>query len=200
MDHKYPQKLKLKSGDSLEVRPVTPKDEDALYKFFTDLPENCTEFLKDNVRDPAVIRRFLTKSDPNMVWALVALEKSGKIVADASIHTTILGWKRHIGEIRVVVAPSHHKQGLAKGLIHHLVNYASIKELKKLEAQILSNQEGARRAFEHLGFREEARLVDHALDHKHRFHDLVILTNTVEDMWRQMEDMISDMEIARCRY
>jgi len=33
-----------------------------------------------------------------------------------------------------------------------------------------------------------------------RLHDLVIMTNTVEDLWKKMADMISDMDMARDGY
>ena len=98
-----------------------------------------------------------------------------------------------------MVDPRFQKQGLATQLIHDLVNEASLRNLRKLEAQVLVIQEGVTNAFKHLGFIEEARLKNHALDIDGREHDLLILTNTVDDLWKKMEDLILDMEVARAQ-
>jgi RimJ/RimL family protein N-acetyltransferase len=199
MANRYPKKITLKSGEVVELRPLAASDEAALVAFFAALPPESTEFLKDDVRDPEVVKRFIRKADPDTIWAMLAVA-GDKIVGDATLHVSQIGWRRHVGEVRVVVAPDYHKQRLATALIHELVNQASHKELQKLEAQILDSQVGARKAFEKLGFSEEARLKEHAIDLQGRLHDLVILTNTVDDLWSKMEDMISDMEHARDGY
>ena len=141
-----------------------------------------------------MVKGFITALNHERVWSLVALKEQGQIVADATLHMTPRGWRRHVGEVRVVVSPAFHKVGLATSLIHELVNQASLRGLQKLEAQILDSQVGARMAFEHLGFREEGRLKGHAMDLDGRPHDLVLLTNTVDDLWNKMETMIADMD------
>jgi RimJ/RimL family protein N-acetyltransferase len=195
METNYPIKVTLKGGKVLELRPLAAQDEQALIDFFKELPREDTQFLKDDVKDPEVVRRFVTELDLNKVWSIVALD-GGKIVGDATLHMSQRGWRRHVGEVRVVVAHEFQKQRLATTLIHELVNQASVRELKQLEAQILDNQINARKAFEHLGFREEARLKDAAMDLDGNLRGLVIMTNTVDDLWHKMEEMISDMEIS----
>lgn len=199
METSYPIKVTLKRGKTVVLRPLEQSDEAALIEFFRDLPRECTEFLKDDVKNPEVVKRFVQKKDPESVWSVLAFSE-GRVVGDATLHMYQHGWRRHLGEIRVVVAPEFQKQGLASTLIHELVNKATLHELRKLEALILDNQVQARKAFERFGFREEARLHDHAMDLDGRLHDLVILTNTVDDLWRKMEDMISDMEVGRDGY
>ncbi len=197
MDNGYPKKVTLKSGKVLTLRPLQSSDEAELVRFFSDLPSECTAFLKDNVRDPHVVRRFVRERDTDRVWAVLAFTDDGRVVGDATLHMDHHGWRRHVGEVRVVVAPSMQRHRLATTLIHELVNHASLTGLKKLEAQVLDSQVGARTAFEHLGFREEARLKGHALDLNNNLHDLLILTNTVDDLWQKMEDLISDLELTR---
>jgi RimJ/RimL family protein N-acetyltransferase len=199
MTDRYPTKVTLRSGTVVTLRPLVPDDETALISFFAGLPPEATAFLKDDVRDPKVVQRFTQKIDVNQVWSLLAWH-GDKIVGDATLHLTQRGWRRHIGEVRVVVSPEFHQNGLATSLIHELVNQASLRELKKLEAQILDSQLGALKAFQQLGFREEARLKEHALDLQGKAHDLLILTNTVDDLWRKMEDLISNLEFMRDGY
>jgi len=193
----YPKQVTLKNKELIELRPLDPsRDEKALIQFFAGLPRESTAFLKDDVRDPEVVRRFISKADPDTIWAILAVKPDGTIVGDATLHMSQLGWRRHVGEVRVVVASTYHKQRLATALIHELVNQASLRELRKLEAQVLDSQIGAWRALERLGFAEEARLRRHAMDLDGGLHDMVILTNTVDDLWKKMEDKISDMDHA----
>jgi len=195
----YPKQITVKSGERVDLRPLTSSDMQALIDFFAGLPAESTQFLKHNVRDAEVVRGFL-KSDPSSIWAIVAVTADGNIVGDATLHMTQLGWRRHVGEVRVVVATAYQKQGLATQLIHELVNQASIKGLRKLKAEILDSQTGARQAFVRLGFIEEARLKQHALSSDGQLHDIVILTNTVDDLWKKMEDLICDMEYSPDTY
>ncbi len=192
MSNEYPKTLTLRAEKEVMIRPLEKGDEEGLIAFFAGLPAEATLYLKHDVRDPEVVRQFVREQNPDKIWPILALH-DGKVIADATLRMHVYGWRRHVGEIRVVVAPGYQKFGLATALIHELVNHASLRELRKLEAQILGNQTGARTAFERLGFREEARLKDHAVDHRKNTHDLIILTNTVDDLWAKMEEMIADI-------
>jgi RimJ/RimL family protein N-acetyltransferase len=197
----YPKRVTLRSGASLTLRPLTEADEAALLRFFGALPQESTQYLKEDVRAPeAVLRHFFRERDPERDWSVIALLDDGRIVGEATLHADRHGWRRHVGEVRVVVDPGMQKQRLATTLIHELVNQASVRGLRKLEAQILHAQAGARAAFDHLGFREEARLVGHALDHLGSAHDLLLLTVAVDDLWRKMENLITDMELRPYSY
>jgi len=193
----YPQTVSLKQGKTVTLRLLEAGDRAKLLAFFQALPPQSTEFLKEDVRDPAVVDRFCDELDHDKVWCLLAVAPDGAIVANATLHMSARGWYRHLGEVRVVVADAYHKHGLATKMLRQLVNHASVRGLRKLEARILDSQGAARTAFEHLGFREEARLKDHALDIDGRHHDLLLLTNTVEDLWRKMEEMVMDLDLGR---
>ena len=199
MDATYPKKLQLNDGRVVEIRPMESSDLDALVDFFGRLPTDSTDFLKDDVKDPAVVTRFVANYNPELVWPVLAL-KDGRVVGDATLHMQQRGWRRHVGEVRVVVDPEFRRSHLAIGMIHELVDQASLRKLAKLEAQILGSQVGALRAFQQLGFTEEARLKGHALDAAGHTHDLLIMTNTVADLWTKMTDMIEDHEFHRDVY
>jgi len=194
---RYPLRAVLKSGRPVFLRPLQHRDEAELAFFFSELPRECTEFLKDDVHDPEVVRGFIRQCGTDRVYAILALTEEDRVVGDGTLHMNLHGWRRHVGEVRVVVSPEFQRQGLATALIRELVNQASVLGLKKLEAQILDSQEGARIAFEQLGFREEARLRAHALDVHNRLHDLLILTHNVDDPWLSMEILIEDLDFSR---
>jgi RimJ/RimL family protein N-acetyltransferase len=197
MQPEYPKRVKLKNGQAVTLRPLESSDEDDLIRFFVSLPRECTQFLKHNVREPQVVRRFVREADSDTVWCILALADDGRVMGDATLHMHRMGWGRHVGEVRVVVDPTLHKQRLAISLIHELLNHASARGLRRLKAEILDSQTGARIALERMGFREEARLKNHALDYEDRVHDLLLLTTTVEDLWGRMEDLITDLDMAR---
>lgn len=197
MDQGYPKKVTLKSGNKVTLRPLEGGDEEALYRFFAGLPPESTDFLRDDVKDRKVVARWVRERDPDRVWVLLALGEDGAVVGNASLQLSKSGWRRHVGEVRAVVSRELQKQHLATAMVHELVNQASLRSLKKLEAQILDVQQGARTVFERFGFREEARLRGHALDLRGKPHDLVILTSAVDDLWKKMEDLIEDLEFAR---
>ena len=199
MDQGYPRKVTLKGGASITLRQLSGDDEEALYRFFSTLPPESTEFLRDDVRDRQTIARWVRERDPDRIWVLLAVDERGTIVGNASLHIG-RGWRRHIGEVRVVVSASMQKQRLATALVHELVDRASVRSLKRLEAQILDVQEGARAVFQHFGFREEARLRGHAVDLQGKPHDLLILTSAVDDLWKTMQDLIDDSEFVRDAY
>lgn len=196
MDNSYPKNMKLKDGRDVEIRPLEDNDVGALVAFFKGLPEDSTQFLKEDVQDAKVVSRFVADANPDLTWPVVAVH-DGKIVADATLHMQQRGWRRHVGEVRVVVTPEFRRSRLAMALIHELVNQASLRKLKKLEAQILASQTGALKAFQQLGFLEEARLKDHAMGARGGLHDLIIMTNTVDDLWSKMEDLMHDMDVTR---
>lgn len=189
-----PKRVKLKNGRIVTLRPLEKSDEADLGRFFADLPPEATEFLRDDVRDPQVIRRFIEERDPDRVYCILALTDEGRIVADATLHKDPRGWRRHVGEIRVVVAPELQKQRLASALIRELVAHASFIGLKKVVAQILDSQPEVKLSFERHGFRQEARLVGHALDMHGRPHDILVLTNHVDALWDSMQDLLTDLD------
>jgi RimJ/RimL family protein N-acetyltransferase len=193
----YSKQVTLNNGESVLLRPLRPTDEAALVRFFAELPLESTQFLKHDVRDPAVVHGFMETASPEKVWAIVAVTQDERIVGDATLHMTQRGWRRHVGEVRGVVAQDYRRQRLAAALIHELVEHASLNGLRRLEAQVLDTQGGAIKVFNRLGFREAARLPEHAMDLTGGLHDLLILTNSVDDLWENMEELISTLDIAR---
>ena len=143
-----------------------------------------------------MVKQFVANLNTDSILPIVAVSADGKIVADATLHMVQRGWRRHVGEVRGVVAEEYRRQGVATALVRELVEQASVRGLKKLKAEILDSQTGAFKVFQRMGFKEEARLKQHALDLDDQLHDVLILTNAVDDLWRNMEELISGMEIA----
>jgi len=171
---KYPQVLKLRDGSQVKVRPLQATDEQAFHAFFCALPETERLLFKHRVTDRKVIRQWCKKIDYGWILPLLALDGK-KVVADASLHQSLGGWKRHIGRISVVVHPDYRQRGLATALIKDLIYVARNIGLEWLEAEFMGEQQGARQAFARLGFTELMLLKDYVKDMQALPHDYVLM-------------------------
>ena len=192
---RYPKTVKLKDGSSITLRPLQPTDENAFHAFFVGVPDTERILFKHRVTDLAVIQEWCRKLDYTKILPIVAVsgdkpsprfesdekrarkpEGSGRqIVADASLHQTLGGWKRHIGRISIVVHPSIRGNGLAGLLLNELIEIARDVGLEKLEAEFLGDQKAARRVFEARGFNQFLYLQDYVKDMQAISHDYVLM-------------------------
>jgi RimJ/RimL family protein N-acetyltransferase len=175
------------------LRPPERDDEERLHEFFSSLPEEDRMFLKEDVTDRAVIRRWPQATDPDRTFALLALDGS-RVVADATLHRNPHAWSRHVGEIRLVVSRDWQRHGLAAVMAHELVAAATERGIDLIEARVLEGQHGAQQAMERLGFEVDVVLRNRATDRTGRRRSVVIMTRDVAELWRRMEDMMNDLE------
>ena len=170
----YPKAMKLKNGTSVMIRPLENGDEKRFHVFFVAVPDNERILFKHRVTDPQVIREWCQRIDYGKILPLLALD-GDKVVADASLHQTLGGWKRHIGRLSVVVHPSYRGRGLAGILVSELIEIARNVGLEKLEAEFLGEQSAARRVFQERGFHEMLVLEDYVKDMQAISHDYVLM-------------------------
>jgi RimJ/RimL family protein N-acetyltransferase len=142
---------KLKDGTVVTLRPMVRGDQEALYRFFVDLPDELLLFLRHDVKNRAVIQEWADHLDYGRVLPLLALA-GDEIVADATLHRVPHGWKRHVGRIRVVVSPRYMRLGLATLMLNELVALGHELGLEKLWAEIPLDSVGAIRACRNAGF------------------------------------------------
>ncbi len=171
---RYPKAVKLKNGTSVMLRPLEATDEKQFHAFFVAVPDTERILFKHRVTDAEVIRDWCKRIDYGKILPLLALD-GDKVVADASLHQTLGGWKRHIGRLSVVVHPSYRGWGLAKILVNELVHIARDVGLEKLEAEFLGEQQAARRVFQEHGFNELLVLEDYVKDMQAISHDYVLM-------------------------
>src|SRR5207245_823989 len=117
----------------------------------------------------------------------VVAETGGKIAGYATIHTNDALWTHHVGELRVLVSRDHRGLGLGKRLTNEAFAIAKDMGLKKITAQMTTDQQGARQVFEHLGFRPEALLADHVLSREGHLHDLLVMSYDVAGFSNDVE-------------
>jgi L-amino acid N-acyltransferase YncA len=157
---------------------MEPSDRDALLSFVRSLPNDDLIFLRTDITEPKTVDAWMTYIKSGRTISVVA-EVDGKITGYASIHMNDALWTRHVGELRVLVGRDQRNIGLGKRLTNEAFAIAKDLGLKKITAQMPTEQRSARQVFERLGFRPEALLADHVMSRDGQTHDLLIMSYDV---------------------
>ena len=171
---KFPKDIRLKDGSKFKLRPLRKDDEKAFHEFFLNVPAQERMFIKHRVTEPEVIRDWCRNIDLGRNLPLLALA-DGKIIADATLHQQLGGWKRHIGRVSILVLPDYRGRGLARTMVAEMVDLARQAGLEKLEAEFIGEQEAAVKMFALLGFGNILRLDDYVKDMQAVTHDYVLM-------------------------
>lgn len=175
----YQKEGVLKDGTRVVLRPMAQEDRDKLIDFFSRVDEKDLMFLRTDVRDPKIIDDWVKNIDYRRVFPLLA-EVDGKIVGDATLHMRKLGWKRHLGNVRVVVTKEYQNKGLATLLINEIVELAGEFALEKLVAEIHLQAPAAIAVFKKAGFAAKAIFEDLVKDPSGKKGDLVVMVCDVQ--------------------
>jgi L-amino acid N-acyltransferase YncA len=171
----YPTELTLRDGSRVSIRPMEREDEKALLEFFLDIPEEDRYFLKEDVASPTVIAEWAEHLDYLRALPLLAFA-DGKVVADGVLIRRRGNSRSHVGEIRLVTAPTWRNRGLGSALIRQLCDIADDAGLEKVLFEVVEEmEEEALKAAEKLGFLRIASIEGAARDHQGHLHNIVLL-------------------------
>src|SRR6266508_2641951 len=170
----FPKEIRLKGGFTCQARPLETTDEEAFHRFFIAMPEHERMFIKHRVTEPNVIHDWCQNIDLGRNLPLLALADN-QIIADATLHQQLGGWKRHVGRISVLVHPKFRGRGLARALVSEIMVLARHQGLEKIEAEFIGEQTGAMKLFGMLGFLPLCRLSDYVKDMECQTHDYFLL-------------------------
>ena len=174
MIEEFPKDIQLKSALRARVRPLESEDETALHEFFRQIPERERMFIKHRVTEREVVREWCQNIDLGRNLPLLALDDA-RILANATLHQQLGGWKRHIGRVSVLVHPQFRGRGLARALVSELLGIARSNGLERVEAEFIGDQEQAMKVFALLGFSTLLRLEDYVKDMQAISHDYVLM-------------------------
>ncbi|MDD3582323.1 MAG: GNAT family N-acetyltransferase [Desulfobacca sp.] len=169
----------LKDGTRVTLRPMNKDDREKLIDFFLRVSDEDRLYLRSDVRNPEVIDHWVNNIDYHKVFPLLA-EVDGKIVGDATLHMRKTGWKRHLGNVRVVVAKDFQNKGLGTLLINEIAELAWEFGLEKLFAEIYFNSPAALNAFKRAGFGVKAVFEDLVKDRYGRNADMIVMVCDIE--------------------
>ena len=172
-----PRSLQL-GGSTLKLARLQASDAAALAAFAAALPPHDLLFLRRDISQPKVIAAWMQAIAEGRLHSL-AVREEGVLVGCTAIVVDALSWSRHVGELRVLVAPVWRGRGLGRALVQQCFAQALDLGLGKLVAQMTADQVAAIAVFEELGFRAEALLRDHVKDRDGQLHDLALLSHDV---------------------
>lgn len=181
----------LKDGRRVVIRELEAADGEAILSFYRAMPDEDRLFLRDDVTRPEWLERFLRRRDLGELTSLIAMHDNA-VVGETSLYRARHGWTRHVGEVRMAVAPEFRRTGLGTALVRSMTRRAISDGVDKLVANVVENQVPALRTLEKLGFFHEATLRNHVTDIRGFKRDLLVFANDVSHIWGAMEALVSD--------
>jgi L-amino acid N-acyltransferase YncA len=161
----------------MEIRQLELGDRDALRRFLTRVPEADRTFFKEDVEDPTVAEAWMVPGPARIV--AVADEQIVGWLSVVPLH----GWSNHVGEVRLIVDPSHRGRGVGRALAQRAIVEALELGLRKLVVEVIAVQDDTIGMFRSLGFDPEALLADHVRDRNGELRDLMVLSQAVDEQW-----------------
>ena len=171
----YPRTVTLGDGTQVHLRLMVPSDVHRLLAFARSLPEDDLQFLRVDITKMLVVMIWAQNIKAGLTVTVLA-EKDREIVGYASVHHDQVSWQRHLGELRVQVAPAYRSHGLGSALGKEIFAIAPEIGIQKIVAHMTPNQEQAIALVKRSGFRQEAVLHDFVIDRNGRKNDLVVMT------------------------
>ncbi len=163
----------LNNGRRVLLRPLLEEDHKLLFDLFHEASEDDTRFLKDEVKEPIVVERWIANLNYDRVMPLVAF-CDGRIVGDCAVY---LGTKsaRHVGEIRIFLAQDFRGVGLGSKMILEMCDVCKKRGLWFLKAEVILEHAKVVKAFRRLGFDLRCTLDDYFMRRDGVTHDIALM-------------------------
>jgi RimJ/RimL family protein N-acetyltransferase len=173
----FPYTARVGDAD-VAFRLMTSRDREGFLTFMRAQPEDDLFFLLLDVTTPEGLEHWMDDLAQGRNITVLA-EQDGKLIGYSSLHHGQTRWTRHLGEIRLLVAPDQRGRGLGQLLGHEVFSIAHDLGLQRIVVRVASSQRSARRLFERLGFHLEALLADCVMDRDGHTQDLVLMSYDV---------------------
>jgi RimJ/RimL family protein N-acetyltransferase len=155
----YRNLITLRDGSRVLLRVLNKDDRDRLRAMFARVGDDDAEAMRDNVKDPAAIQRWIDKLDYSRVIPLVAVVND-EIVGDATLHLG-RGPYSHKAEVRIFLSKPYRQRGLGTAMLKALIDIAKKLELHLLTVEVIANRTSVIRAFRGMGFQIQTTLPDY---------------------------------------
>jgi len=188
----------LKDGTKVTIRELQAKDLDRLMKFYSALPPEDRKYLRIDVTNREVVQQRIEQAKKSNVFRLIAVQDD-EIIADGALELSGEEWRKHQGELRVIVARPFQHKGLGMIMVRELYFLAVEKNVDQVIVKMMRPQIAAQRIFRKLGFREELLIPDYVRDMAGKKQDLVIMVCDIKELWKELEHFYTDSDWQRCR-
>lgn len=176
----------LKDGTTVVLREPTMDDVEESHRFFLELPPEDRKYLRVDVTKRDNVEQRIRDAVEGRIYRLIALVDD-KIVGDGALELSREEWRRHLGEIRAIVARDYQRRRLGALLIKALYGVAHKRGVEKLVAKMAGPQTGARKTLERLGFHVDSVIPDYIKDANGNAQSLVVMSCTLDEVARELE-------------
>ena len=188
----------LKDGKKVLIRELHTDDLDRLMKFYSSLPLKDRKYLRIDVTNRKIVEKRIKLTKASNVFRLVALFDD-EIIGDGALELSAEEWRKHQGELRVIVAKPFQHKGLGTIMVRELYFLAVEKKVELVVVKMMRPQIAAQRIFRKLGFQEELLIPDYVRDQSGATQDLIIMKCNIKDLWDELEHFYCDSDWRRCR-
>jgi len=165
-------------AQSVTFRLMDSRDQELFKTFIRSLPAEDNFYLLVDVQKDSAIDNWMKGVESGATLSVIAIEND-RIVGYCNLHMNEVPWIRHVGEIRMSVAPAFRGRGLGHTLANEVFAIARARGLQKIWVRMAASQKAAQSVFQSLGFHAEALLADFVKDANGRTDDLVIMSHDV---------------------
>ena len=165
--------INLNNGKRVLLRPLLEEDQKRLFTLFSEAPDEDARFLKDPVKDPVIVERWVSNLNYDKVLPLVAF-CDDRLVGDCSLHKGQTS-SRHVGEIRIFLARDFRGIGLGSKMIQEMAEVARKLDLQFLKAEIILEHVKVIKAFRRLDFDLRCTLDDFFMRRDGVTHDVALM-------------------------
>jgi len=188
----------LKDGTKVSIRNLTLNDLDNLMIFYCALPEEDRKYLRVDVTDRKLVEQRIKLIESGNVLRIIALHED-EIIADGALELFADEWRKHQGELRVIVARTFQHKGLGMIMMRELYFLAVQKKVEMLIVRMMRPQTAARNICRRLGFREELLIPDYLHDLTGATQDMIVMTCDMKEFWKELEHFYMDSDWQKSR-
>ena len=184
----------LKDGAEILIRDMDPKqDFEALMKFYTDLPTEDRRYLRIDVTNRKTMEQRIKLMDFGYHFRLLALS-GGAIIGKGVLELPFEEWRRHQGELRVIIARDFQRRGVGMILMRDLYRLALRKNVDTVTVWMMKPQEAALNLARKMGFHDQSILPDYVKDQNGEMQDLYILKAKITDLTKEIEQKFGPID------
>ncbi len=184
----YPAAISL-DGVTLTLRFLERGDRETMLDFARQLPIHDLLFLRRDITEPSNVDQWIEDIEDGY-YTTIAAVRDDQIVGYTSVATDRLGWTRHVAELRVLISHEMRGKNLGRLLTEQAFALAKQRGVKKMMAQMTTDQEAAVKVFTRMGFQREARLRNQVMDRDGALHDLQIMSLDVDEFQAKIDVML----------
>lgn len=186
----------LKDDTTVIIRPLTTNDIDKSFQFFSQLPKEDREYLRVDVTKRELVAERIRNMQEKNVRRFIALD-GDQIVADATLELEGVGWKKHVAEIRIIIAHQYQRKGLGMIMANELYLQAQKENVEELVVKMMKPQTAAISIFHKLGFHHDTVLSEYVRDQNGHKQDLIIMRCSIKELWDELEDYFYEKDMRR---